>query len=117
MNKELYVKAMEDLYNKMKSLAYEFNIKKEDLDTANKIYANNMASQKIYIKSEQVPKKAKIVLPAPKKSLFIGTPLDVSSKKIPSLNDTNNASFTTPDLNMNGVSNTDSGYSSVTSLV
>ena len=117
MNKELYVKAMEDLYSKMQSLAYDFNIKKEELDTANKVYANNMVSQKNYIKSEPVPKKAKIVLPVLKKSLFVGTPLDVSSKKIPSLNDTNNASFTTPDLNMNGVSNTDSGYSSVTSVV
>ena len=70
MSKELYVKAIEDLYSKMQSLAYEFNIKIEELDTANKVYANNMASQKSYIKSEQVPKKAKIVLPAPKKSLF-----------------------------------------------
>ena len=110
MDTDAYVAEMKELYLKMRKLASDFSLKKDELDASNKIYLNNMATPKVFVKSEPVIKKPKTSTPAVKKSVFAGTPLETSSKKRPHVD-----SFSTPDVHVNDVVTGDSGYSSVTS--
>ena len=106
MDKNEYIKDMKELYMRMRSLASDFNIKKRELESSNKDYATNMASQKTYIKPEPVIKKPK--LSVPKKSVFVGTPLDTSFTSTASDSAPSAIGYLSEVLN-------DSGYSSVSS--
>ena len=108
MPKDDYARDMMVLYQRMKSMTSDFAHKKESLAEFNELHEQNIEQLKSVVKSDQIKvepatKKAKIV--TAKKSVFAGTPLDISSTK--------STAFQSPALNTEIVTKiTDSDYSS-----
>jgi hypothetical protein len=93
----------------MRSLASDFNNKKQELESSNKNYATNLASQKTYIKPEPATKKPKVSQNIPKKSVFAGTSLDTSLTSNASDSALSSIDYSSEVIN-------DSGFSSVSSI-
>ena len=107
MDKDEFQRDMRELYQRMRSMTSEFGIRKAKMDSCKRGLDEDFDMQKTHVKQEIIKtehnlKKAKISTPAAKKSVFSGTTLDTSTKKISSsgqssCSSTSSSSFKSPD--------------------